>query len=293
MNSLFHFAFNNLKFKIICCAPLAAYTFLYLVIVKRIPDEVRPNIDVHTLPAITSTLQFGVNLQHFPRNIIPNTEDYGGLLVILDLIAAAVYSCHFITWGFAIMLFVYHHIIARNSKEENVEESEDQKDDGNLKHWQFMWCIGWIDLITWITQMFWPTAPPWYNDIYGFRPANYAVKPFEAGLQRLDRYLGEPLFASFYSNNPVVFGAFPSLHVAHPVSLALFWPFERLSWLIWLYPIITSWAAVYLNHHYLVDVLGGWFYALIVIKTAGKHFPVKFCNTPFVKQASINRTKEV
>lgn len=81
-----------------------------------------------------------------------------------------------------------------------------------------------------------------------------------AGLTRVDDLLGFDLFGKLYGSSTLVFGSFPSLHAA--------WPFLAFSidsastrWLHLGHYFVVSWAAMYLNHHYLVDVLGGAFFA--------------------------------
>ena len=53
------------------------------------------------------------------------------------------------------------------------------------------------------------------------------------------------------------------MHVGHPSICALLMPHTRLRPLMFIYVICVSWAAMYLNHHWLVDVLGGYLYATV------------------------------
>jgi len=66
--------------------------------------------------------------------------------------------------------------------------------------------------------------------------------------------------ALIYERNPQVFGAMPSLHVAYPL-LVVFYTWPR-GWK-WRVPalcffVMVSFAAVYLAHHYILDVLAGY-----------------------------------
>src|SRR3990167_7951163 len=72
-----------------------------------------------------------------------------------------------------------------------------------------------------------------------------------------------PLFSSMYGQNPVVFGSFPSLHGAWPFLISIYTPTHVLGNFKWLYVAWIWWAALYLKHHYLVDLLGGAFYTLV------------------------------
>jgi len=62
-----------------------------------------------------------------------------------------------------------------------------------------------------------------------------------------------------FSNSPVVFGAFPSLHSACATMEALFLAhfFPQVATYAWGYAAILYWATMYLTHHYLIDVVGG------------------------------------
>jgi len=62
-----------------------------------------------------------------------------------------------------------------------------------------------------------------------------------------------------FSNSPVVFGAFPSLHSACATMEALFLAhfFPQVATYAWGYAAVLYWATMYLTHHYLIDVVGG------------------------------------
>lgn len=84
----------------------------------------------------------------------------------------------------------------------------------------------------------------------------------EAGLlTRIDVMFGIELFTKMYRDGgKVVFGSWPSLHAGWPFLFAGFKPRSRVGWVrwgLWGYCAWVWWAALYLEHHYLVDVLGG------------------------------------
>ena len=73
------------------------------------------------------------------------------------------------------------------------------------------------------------------------------------------------MFAEFYGRSVDPCGAIPSLHVAYPL-LAVYYAFQfgagrALSVAVFL---ITCFSAVYLNHHYVIDLIAGSAYALVV-----------------------------
>ena len=116
--------------------------------------------------------------------------------------------------------------------------------------------------------MFVPTAPPWYIAKYGYAPATYDIPGDEAGLLYADRMLGVPFFHGIYSQSPIVFGSFPSLHAAWPVLIALHAPYSTwASRLLWVYSLAVWWAAMYLQHHFFIDLIGGAVYVLVAMRT--------------------------
>src|SRR5260370_17040837 len=80
-----------------------------------------------------------------------------------------------------------------------------------------------------------------------------------AGCARFDALLGIDYFSSFYSRNPNVFGAMPSLHVTYPLTVVWYTWDRGWAWRIAAigFALLVSFAAVYLAHHYLIDVIAG------------------------------------
>lgn len=117
-------------------------------------------------------------------------------------------------------------------------------------------------LTTWAayaTYLLYPAAPPWYVRDYGFVQPTAAFKGAGAGtMVAFDKNLGFPLFESVYRHlNPNKFAAIPSLHAAFP-SLILYFAlrrFGRKALPVALFPAGVFFSAVYLNHHYVIDLL--------------------------------------
>lgn len=126
-------------------------------------------------------------------------------------------------------------------------------------------CFLLLNLAGIITFQMFPAAPPWYVAYYGLGPADPATPPHPAGMLRFDELLGLPIAQSLYSKSPDVFGALPSLHVANPVLLYLFARHLGRSWGIGAltYALGVAFSALYLNHHYVLDILAGAVYASI------------------------------
>jgi membrane-associated phospholipid phosphatase len=123
-----------------------------------------------------------------------------------------------------------------------------------------------VNLLGWAIWFVYPAAPPWYVDTYGTGPALLDVVSSPAGLARMDAWLGLPLATTFYAKSANVFGAVPSLHVAY-ATLVAWVAFSVGGWLrvlTILFAVSMAFSAIYLRHHYVVDVLAGALLALLV-----------------------------
>jgi len=128
----------------------------------------------------------------------------------------------------------------------------------------FIWCAGWVNLIAVFIQLIFPTAPPWFVDSAVFDNEGHFIKSAanEAGFHRLDALLGHNFFHKIYAASPLKFGSFPSLHVAWPAIILVNRPYSKT--FAWLHVIWIIWAALYSNHHYAVDALGGLILVFVV-----------------------------
>lgn len=119
--------------------------------------------------------------------------------------------------------------------------------------------FGYMNLAGVIIQLVFPCSAPWYEDIYGFAPADYSMKGSPAGLAAIDELFGIDMYTSSFSASPLVFGAFPSLHAACASLEALFMShvFPKLRLIFIIYVLWICWATMYLSHHYVVDLIGG------------------------------------
>lgn len=113
-----------------------------------------------------------------------------------------------------------------------------------------------IGTVTWLV---WPAAPPWYVEEHGLGPAVLDAAQSAAGAARFDALLGTTYFASYYARSANVFGAMPSLHVAYTVIAlcAVIGVSRGLVWFASVFAAVVSFAAVYLGHHYVLDVVMG------------------------------------
>ncbi len=140
-----------------------------------------------------------------------------------------------------------------------------------------------MNFLAFATYFLYPAAPPWYVTHYGFMQPLHPIAGDPGGLIRFDALLGFKLTSGFYGMSPVVFGAIPSMHAG----------FASLGWLYALqnpgkwkyaqsvYLSLMCFAAVYLQHHYVIDLFLGMFYAALAffivekwrVQKLGKIYP--------------------
>jgi inositol phosphorylceramide synthase catalytic subunit len=126
-------------------------------------------------------------------------------------------------------------------------------------YYRFSWCFFVVNLIGFTIYYIYPAAPPWYVANYGFE-LNPNVPRSAAGLDRVDALLNIDLFHRIYTRNSNVFAAMPSLHSAYPLVSLLYAIKSEKRWLIAMFGItsVGIWlAAIYTNHHYILDVAAG------------------------------------
>lgn len=122
-----------------------------------------------------------------------------------------------------------------------------------------VWAFFWANTLGAVIYMFCPVAPPWYIIEHGVGPAILNAAPGLGGCARFDALLHIHYFADFYGKNPNVFGAMPSLHVAYPLLCMLFTWDRGWKWRIptALFDALVIFSAVYLAHHWILDVIAG------------------------------------
>ncbi|KAG6862211.1 hypothetical protein C0995_002141 [Termitomyces sp. Mi166 len=197
---------------------------------RFIPTSWRPNISVSLLPTLESVL-YGANISDILTRFTHP---------ILDILAWLPYG----VGHFSIPFFVAAFLWLFRSKE-------------SLHLWART--FGYLNFTGVVIQILFPCSAPWYELIHGLTPANYTMKGSPGGLARIDDLLGTSAYTVGFSNAPVVFGAFPSLHAACATIEALFMShfFPQTTRYVWMYTGVLYWATMYLTHHYLIDVVSG------------------------------------
>lgn len=165
--------------------------------------------------------------------------------VIVDLLGALWYSTHIaVVLGFTMFLWWSQR-----------RETMTPRPEDDLA--RFLWGFLAINLVGFTIQVLFPVAPPWYISEFGNVMPSPGTLGDPAGLARVDALFGGSYFAGIYSQASYVFGAMPSLHVAYPVWIALN---TRSVWgriLGWSYAAAMAFFAVYLTHHYILDLIAG------------------------------------
>ncbi len=119
--------------------------------------------------------------------------------------------------------------------------------------------------LSFVTYLFWPSAPPWYQFQEGKVPDGMVVHKILN--ETVDKFWGKNYFVSpLYTHlNPNQFAAFPSLHAAFPALAAVYaWNRYRalaIGLIVWTAAVLLS--IVYLGEHYVVDALAGFVYVAV------------------------------
>jgi len=179
----------------------------------------------------------------------------------LDLLAAVPYfGFIYIAFGYAGYLFF--------------------KDRPRMR--QYLWSLTVANYIAFAMWIVLPAAPPWYLRAHGCA-IDLAALPSPAGLVRVDEMLGISYFQSFYSRSSSVFGALPSMHCAFPVlGLLTAWKSTtwKTRWIHLAYAVLMFFAAVYLDHHWIIDAIAGWLVAAVSVALVSWVFRKWFSGEP-------------
>jgi hypothetical protein len=167
-----------------------------------------------------------------------------GVIGIQDLIALVFYFMHFV------LPIVVGFIFWVNSREH---------------YWRFIAALLLMCFLAFLTYLFWPSAPPWYQ-------LHDVVK---INQQTVDRLWGNTIVVIYHAFNPNQFAAFPSLHAAFPMLAAVYawrrYPALAIGLVLWSVGVVVS--IVYLGEHYVVDAIASLFYvaaATIIVEAVNR-----------------------
>jgi inositol phosphorylceramide synthase catalytic subunit len=132
---------------------------------------------------------------------------------------------------------------------------------------RFAWGFAVLNVAGFLTYHVYPAAPPWYYHLHGCAVDLQAAASAGPNLTRVDELLEIRYFAGFYGRASDVFGAMPSLHVAYPLLMVIEgWSKHRVlgrTMLVLFYGWMCF-SAVYLDHHWVLDLVAGSIYAVAV-----------------------------
>lgn len=212
--------------------------------VRYFPEEWMGKIHVRDIYDLEMNL-FGINIEGL--KVIPSHFLQQYLHPFLDFISGCVYILHEPT---LIILCIYLF----------------KKKKFDFLH-RLSLCFLIMNVMAILTHIIFPVAPPWFVDIYGFYQPEFhtAFSGSEAGLSRFDNLIGLKIFAHIYGASPVVFGAIPSMHAGFSLMTFLFVRelAPKFSIVAFFYFLTMLFAAVYLRHHYIIDLIAGIAYCLI------------------------------
>ena len=126
------------------------------------------------------------------------------------------------------------------------------------------WSFLVVNVLGFATWFLYPAAPPWYVETYGLDTVLLDVPMNPARTLRFDALFGTSFFNGMYGAGSNPFGAIPSLHISYPILSVVFaMRLKKLRVFTIVFSSLVGFAAVYLNHHYLIDVLLGVIYGMI------------------------------
>lgn len=170
--------------------------------------------------------------------------------VVVNLLSANLYTLHFAAP--LLLGWIFWHTV-----------------DDRKTFYRMIYTLTVLNVMALATFMLYPVAPPWYVYHYGFvqpQPNSSFWGTSAGALIDVDRLFGVNVFTTLWDSfNPNHFAAIPSLHGAYPLVVSLFAARRlRRGYSLWIiYPALTWFAAVYLNQHYIIDLLIGAAYAAI------------------------------
>ncbi|KAJ3433458.1 hypothetical protein M0812_22417 [Anaeramoeba flamelloides] len=200
-----------------------------------VPKEFQANIVVTGLPRLEQ-LMVGCLVHRLLRPLVNP---------VFDIICGYIYMTHYLWPAVYPLYLVYKY-----------------KDPKRVAYFYLVLSI--VANCGFLTMTLFPSAPTWFFE-YSIEKGK--LLPFSpitgncAGMARADNILGVSWFKDFYSANPIVFGSWPSMHIAWPLTAALF---DIKNWFLWAINFLIIFSALYLEHHFLIDLICGALYVAFV-----------------------------
>ncbi len=247
---LCYFAHSESRLFVILAIPVLVKDLVYDYL-RYIPFHWLIPIHVKQPYSLEKAL-FGITQQG--RLLTPNEFLYQYLWKGFDLISGIMY---FLNEPMAILMIIY------------LWKFKNQKTAARYSMAFFL-----MYMAAYVAYVLYAAAPPWYVAKYGFIQPSGFIPGDPAGMVRFDQLIGLSLSAGFYNLSPVVFGAIPSMHAG---AAMLIWLYSRQvgkkSFLFFGgYFFLMCFAAIYLQHHYVIDLIWGAFFAFIAWLSIEKIF---------------------
>ncbi len=222
-------------------------TFLAWEMMRGIANQFGQAVHSDSVIAIERALFAG----YIPTEVLQSALYEAGTVNWYDVLLTVTYSSHF----FFPVAFAFFLWLRRRER-----------------YYPYVAALMLTSFAAFATFLLLPVAPPRFAFEYGEALAVADVAK-ETGAQ-----IGWYSFNFAYQNlvgNPVA--AFPSMHAAYPVLVALFLAERsRRAALLWLPFLLLIWfATVYLGHHYVIDLIGGAFYAVVCYLIIRRFWPAK------------------
>lgn len=187
---------------------------------------------------------FGIHFQG--KLLTPNEYFRLNGTTFLDILTGIFYLCWIpVPMGFAVYLFLTRR----------------------RQFLLFLLTFVLVNFIGFVIYYTFPVAPPWYVQYHGFT-FHQLTAGNTAGLAKFDEYFNVSIFRSIYTKGSNVFAAMPSLHSSYPIIVLYYGLKNKLGKanIFFSLVMVGIWfSAVYLSHHYIVDVLAGILCAIIGI----------------------------
>ena len=211
-------------------------------------DSMRWYADYIRSPVIHVKEPYEFDLRFFPiQGMTPNEWWQKHTHAVLDLFCGLAYTPMFFI-GESVLLSIWFVTKGRIARAE-----------------RFTWIFVVANFVGFACYYIYPAAPPWYVAAHGFT-VDMSVRASPAGALRFDQLIGIPIMQGFYGKSADVFGAIPSLHVVYPFLAMIYgWHLRRFRLIALPYFLLVCFAAVYLDHHYLLDIFLGLGVALLVM----------------------------
>ncbi|MHA2249096.1 MAG: phosphatase PAP2 family protein [Candidatus Kariarchaeaceae archaeon] len=214
----------------------------------------------------------------FQRYRIENSND--PFVMVLDLVTAVFYMSHLIA------PIIFGILLYRNYRT-------------NVEFKRFVFTFIGVSYAGLVTFLLFPAAPPWYvwNEGRGYNfniPSHEGSVKDAGGLVTVDKMLGFPFFQTAYESlNSNAYAAIPSIHNAYAIIIAIYAIriFGKRANFMIIYPLGMAFSSMWLNHHYLLDILWSILYIIIFYAVAKKLFTKNTTNE--IRKVNLNTITDV